>query len=270
MNNIQWELGVDGPTMIVQAPTVGWLKDPASMPTGLKQQLDAAGLNAHDYDQILSLNPFASGQTTIDPDRYLPTARSFPYNPPPTAVDSPPTLTLNLQNVATSTTSHSSQVQYGVTVSASVGIEKTWGIKVTGSLQWTNTSTVGTSESSTQTAVATVGGPAFGYRGPADVLVYWDSIYNVFMFEFATTQPVLSGKLTGPGGNAGKEVTLNVGEQEFKTFTDARGEYRFYNTPPGPGRLSVDGHVSPVTIDPGKPVPHKPGLPINKGGPRPH
>ena len=62
-------------------------KNPSTMPPGVKQQLDAAGLNPADYAQILSANPFASGGSTIDPARYLPTPQSFPYEPPFSAAD---------------------------------------------------------------------------------------------------------------------------------------------------------------------------------------
>jgi hypothetical protein len=33
-------------------------------------------------------------------------------------------------------------------------------------------------------ASVAVGGPAYGYTGPTNVLVYWDTIYSSFMFAF--------------------------------------------------------------------------------------
>ena len=47
--------------MLIQHVYVSWLKNPSSMPAGLKRQLDAAGLKQYDYSQILALNPFANG-----------------------------------------------------------------------------------------------------------------------------------------------------------------------------------------------------------------
>ena len=57
--------------------------------------------------------------------------------------------------------------------------------KLDESLEWTNTSEQ-TLESK-QSATVTVGGPGFDYSGPTSVLVYWDTVYNSFMFAFADT-----------------------------------------------------------------------------------
>ena len=84
---------MDGPTMLIQHVYVSWLKNPSSMPAGLKRQLDAAGLKQYDYSQILALNPFANGAGPIDQNRYWPLKQSFPYEPPLTASDPVPTET---------------------------------------------------------------------------------------------------------------------------------------------------------------------------------
>jgi hypothetical protein len=144
------------------------------------------------------------------------------------------------------------QNQYGVSisVSASVNLFFSASLKVTGSFEWTNTNSYGTSTGSTQSATATIGGPAFGYSGSTDVLVYWDSIYNSFMFAFAGGQPTATGTLLDAAGKAvaNKLVTLTVGGKTFKTLTNARGEYRFYETPSaaGQGAFVVDGRSFPI------------------------
>lgn len=184
-NNLVWELGVDGPIMNIQYVTAGWLKNPSSMPPRVKKKLDAAGLTRADYAKILSVNPFASGSKTIDPNRYLPVAQSFAYEPPDSASDPVPTETYALQNSLTSTTTHTTQVQYGVSVSVLANYLLA-SLKVTGSFEWTNTSTSQTSNQSTQSASLTIGGPAFGYTGPTNIIAYWDTVYNSFMFAFPT------------------------------------------------------------------------------------
>jgi len=87
--------------MIIQAVRVGGLKNPSPMPPGLKQQLTAAGLTAADYAAILAVDPFASGATAIDPNRFLPTTFSFPYNPPLTAADPVAALKYTQSNTVT-------------------------------------------------------------------------------------------------------------------------------------------------------------------------
>jgi hypothetical protein len=184
-NNLNWELGVDGPNMIIQYVTVDWLKNPSSMPAGVKQQLDAAKLTPADYRQILSTNPFAFGAKAIDPNRYLPIDQSFPYEPPDNASDPVPTQTYTVQNSVTQTSTHASQVQYGVSITVSAGIKLfEASLKVTGSFEWTNTASSSLSNQSSQSASVTIGGPAFGYTGPTDLDAYWDTVYNSFMFAF--------------------------------------------------------------------------------------
>jgi hypothetical protein len=97
----------------------------------------------------------------------------FPYLPPLTESDPVPTATYAQQNVVTNTSTHTVQTQHGVNVSVSAGIKTpfTASLKVTGSLQWTNTGSVAATTASSQTASMTVGGPAFGYKGPTNVLV---------------------------------------------------------------------------------------------------
>jgi len=252
-SNVVWNMGVDGQVMNIQSVYVGWLKDPGTMPAGVKQQLDAAGLNTADYAQILSANPFANGASTIDSSRFLPTPQSFPYEPPFSAADPVFTSSIATQNTVNVTDTHTVQHQYGVTASISGGIAIT--LKIASSLEWTNTNIMGTSTTSQQSATATVGGPAFGYRGPTDVVVYWDSIYNSFMFAFPADPPTASGTLLDSSGKPAsyKPVTLTVGSHTFKTFTNDQGKYRFYGAPGGNGSLAVEGNKFPVVVGAGVP-----------------
>jgi len=256
-NNIGWSLGVDGPTMLIQYVYAGWLKNPETMPAGVRQQLNAAGLTTSDYANILALNPFSAGKTTIDPDRFLPTTQSFPYIPPFSSSDPVPTTTFNQQSSVTTTSSHTVQNQYGVSVSVSAGIKTpfTASLKVTGSFTWTNSSTSSASSGATQTAAVTVGGPAYGYTGPTDVLVYWDALYRSFMFAFPTEPPAHTGALVDAAGKpvAYKPVTLKTGSHTLSTFTDPQGQYRFYGVPAGQAKVTSEGRELEVAVGPGTP-----------------
>lgn len=183
-NNLNWELSTDGPTMDILYVYVAWLKKPSSMPSDVKHRLDAAGLTQSDYASILSSNPFASGAGAIDPKRYWPLTQSFPYETPVNAADPVPTTTYTFQNSTTRTSTQTQEVQYGVSISLSEGIKTpfTESLKVTGSFQWTNTNSQSIQNQSSQSASVTIGGPAFGYTGPNELLAYWDSVYNSFMF----------------------------------------------------------------------------------------
>ncbi len=255
-NIMQWTMGVNGPVMNIQFPYVGWLKDPSTMPPGVKQQLDAAGLTAADYTQILAANPFAQGATAIDPNRFLATPQTYPYQPPFSASDPVFTNTITLQNAVNVADTHTVQNQHSVSVSVSAGIEIPVfkaSLKVTGSLEWTSTNAYGTSSTSTQTAAATVGGPAFGYSGPTDVVVYWDTLYSSFLFAFPSEPPTASGTLVDAAGKAvaNQAVTLTVGGHTFKTFTNSQGQYRFYGAPAGQGSLAASGQNIALTVGAG-------------------
>jgi hypothetical protein len=250
--HLVWQLAVDGSTQMVLRVAVAWLKNPSQMPPGVKQALDLAGLTTSDYAKILATNPFASGATAIDTNRFVPLAQSFPYEPPVAASDSVPTETYTLTSSTTKTSSHQSQVQYGVSVTVEGGLKGpiTASIKATSSFEWTNTSSSSFSGGSTQSASVTVGGPAFGYTGPVDLLVYWDTIYSSFMFAFPTEPPSISGSIVNQSGIpvANQAVTLTVGSQKLSGFTDSRGEYRFYNVPVGQGTLGVQGKDFVVSV----------------------
>src|SRR5271163_2238014 len=96
-------MGVNGQVMNIQLVYVAWLKNPSTMATGVQRELDAAGLTATDYAQILSTNPFANGASFIDSNRFLPLPQTFPYEPPLTSADPVVTITETFQNSVTNT-----------------------------------------------------------------------------------------------------------------------------------------------------------------------
>jgi hypothetical protein len=258
-NNVVWELGVHGETMLIQYVYVNWLLNPSLMPPGVAQALAGAGITTADYAQIAECDPFYSGSTTIDPNRFLPTPFTFPYEPSEASGDPVPTMTYSQTSTTTVTDTEQVQIQYGVTCTVSAGLQGPFSVavKAAGSLEFTDTSIATTSRGSTQTASVTVGGPAFGYTGPTDVVVYWDTIFNSFMFAFATGNPVVSGTITGSTGKpaVSEAVTLAIGGITLSTFTDANGEYRFYNAAAGQGVISAGGQQVAVVISVNEAVP---------------
>ena len=189
-----WQLAVDGPKMQIQTIYAAWLKNPAQMAAdnpGLKADLDAAGLTQDDYQGILSADPFVFGATRIDPNRFLPvTQTTFSYNPPLSQSDAVPARTYSQSNSLTTTAQHSVELttKVGLGISVSVGSDAFIKAKMSlnANFQWTNKSSTTNSSGSSQSASFTIGGPAFGYKGPVDIAVYWDTVYNSFMFAFAT------------------------------------------------------------------------------------
>lgn len=233
-NNSTWELGSTSSTMLIQYARGGWLRNPSTMPAGLQQDFTAAGMTTADYATILSANPFANGSAAIDPNRYLPTTQSFPYNPPDTATDPIPLGGYTQTNTVTNTITHEVTHTYGVSAGFDLSIDGI-GLKDDSSLEWTDTQTDVSVNASTQSAAVSVSGPAFGYNGPEDVLVYWDTIYNSFLFAFPTTAATVTGIFKNAQGQAvpNQEVQLTAGGHTYTTFTDAKGAYRFYGPPAG-------------------------------------
>lgn len=263
-SNVEWSLGVDGPAMRVTYSYVGWLKNPQTMQPNLKQLLASAGITEADFPAILAADPFARGATAIDPNRFVQTTTTLPYIPPYSAADAVPTWTYQQkgETVAAAATKVENETAVGLSIEASVdfaGLAKS-SLKVADTFKWTASNTRGRSEGANQSASVTVGGPAFGYTGPIDIAVYWDTLYNSFMFAPAPDLTVTAqGTVTDAAGRpaANREIALEVGGAVRRTFTDARGQYRFVGTPKGPGRILIGKQAIPVNA-----VPNAPKTPI--------
>jgi hypothetical protein len=251
-NNLDWELGVDGPTMMIQYVEVAWLKDPSKFPPGVKRDLDAAGLTPADYATILDTDPFSYGKTDFDPNRFLPTTQSFPYEPPDSANDPVPVEKYTQTNTVTYTAGHTTTVVYGVSIGGSIHVPILGSLKLSGAFEWTDTSSSVSTLASSQSATVTVGGPAFGYAGPTDVLVYWDTVFNSWMFRFPNELPSLSGAIVNRHGKsvARRPVRLSGQSHAFGTVTDSKGQYRFYGTPSGKVQISIHGEDFAVDVGP--------------------
>jgi hypothetical protein len=257
-NTLDSQLDINGTTMLIQYVYVSWLKNPSTMPAGLKQILNKAGLTEEDYAEILKTNPFASGESKLDPDRYLPTTHSFPYLPPPKPNDPVPTLTYTQKSTLARSASHTAQTQYNMGYSVTAGIDGLFkaSLKTSQSLEWTNSATTGSSKTSAQQASVTIGGPSYGYDGPTDVRVYWDTVFSSFVFRFAEEAPSVSGRLIDAEGSpvASEPVTLAAGHNEFTTFTDHQGGFRFYGASGDEGEVSARDKRLKVQLGAGQPL----------------
>ena len=193
-----WELGVDGEVMEITYFYASQLQNPSQNPA-----VAEAGLTPADCAQILACDPFTSGNQAIDPDRFVPLSTTFPYKPPLNPGDTPPTTGFVRARDTTVTHTTQTQVQYGVTVSVSGSIEDFLKLNASDSLQWTNTSTSTQTTDSSQTASTSIGGPAFGYTGPTELYVYWDTVFSSFMFSFdgPTPPPEKDGGPPPPANN---------------------------------------------------------------------
>ena len=254
--NVAWALSHSGTTAEVQFVTVGWLKNPSSMPAGVATSLRNAGIAPTDYPKLLARDPFASGASGIDTSRFLPTNTSFPYEDPTSSETY--TITNDLTNKSSQSVTKTDSFSVTIKSGFDVGIVKE-SMSTTGSFTWTNTSTYGTTTDSKQQASATVGGPSSTWAGGTNVDVYYDTVYSSFLFAFDPNsvpstreqKAVLKGTVTDKGKPAAhEEVLLTVGGQRYRTFTNSKGVYHFYNKPHGSGTVSIRGAAQPVKIGP--------------------
>jgi hypothetical protein len=217
------------------------------MPPGVMERLQTYGITPADFPEMLKANPFSNGATAIDPARFQSLHTTFPYEPPFAKGDPVTTFKTTLANAVTDTSSRSIQNEYNVGLSVSGNtnfftIFKTQ-IKAESAWTWTNTSTTANSTNTSESASVTVGGPAFGYTGSTDMAVYYDVLYKTFAFAPLTGPIHLRGVVTSRSVRmgAGQEVTVTAGGKKYRTFTNAKGEYRIPGQLTGPVELEVGG-----------------------------
>ncbi|NOU28770.1 MAG: hypothetical protein HOO96_12765 [Polyangiaceae bacterium] len=257
--NIAWALSNNGPSQIVQYVYVGWLKNPATLPPGVKAALDSAHITPADYPTILARDPFANGATTIDTNRFAITNTTFPYEPPYAAGSAGPAQTYAISNDLTVKSGTSASDSYSVGLQESLGFNLlifSASVKSTQSWTWTNTSTQGDSWQSKQSASVTVTGPSYGYAGPTNVDVYYDRLYSSFFYAFQPlstlaarpSSAAVRGAVVGADGKpvANEPVLMNVGGRTYRTFTGPRGEYYFYGARAPQATLTARGQTRPV------------------------
>jgi hypothetical protein len=243
----EWTIA-DTTAVDLQYVYVGWLKNASSMPQGVAERLQLYGITEQDFPDILQQVPAADASAVLDPARYQRLRTTFPYEPPFSPRDPVPTYSVSISNNLNETvgTSVQNQVEVGVSFegSAKFLIFAKASLKTESSWIWTTTSTETTSEGQSQSAAATIGGPSFGYTGPTAMEVFYDTVYRTFVFRPLEGIPLaLRGRLIVSAGEplAGREVLMVAEGVEYRTFTNANGEYRFFGDVRGPLRLQSAG-----------------------------
>ncbi|HTV32811.1 MAG TPA: carboxypeptidase-like regulatory domain-containing protein [Methylocella sp.] len=240
---ITWALE-NGSVADIQYLYVGWLKNPANIPTGVSQRLQQYGITSQDYPVILSSDPLANNTAPAEP-RFISLPTTFPYEPPLVLNDPVPTDSYQLTNQTNQTSTTQTENDYKVGLSIKAGLNliivKT-ALNNDDSWTWTSMSQNSGTTGSTQTVSVTIAGPSFGYTGPTDVQGYYDTVYNSFAFApVETTLVSLQGKVTKSTGTSvqGQEVIAMANGATYRTFTDVRGEYRFFAKLTGPVEIKV-------------------------------
>lgn len=188
---------------------------------------------------ILARDPLANGSTTLDPARFLLVNPTFPYEPPYSLTDPVIPITTNISDSSTETTGRTTEDTYTVGLSMSESgkffdyVKTT--LKETAKWDWTNKSSISSATGKTQSASATVGGPAYGYNGPTVMQVYIDTIYHTFAFALVPVelQEVgVKGKVATAAGKPmpAAEVILVEKGIKHRTFTNAKGEFVFFGS----------------------------------------
>jgi len=253
--------GVDGSALQSIYVYASELKNPTTMRADVAAALNARGLTVTDYNNILSADPFANGSASINDSRFVQLSTTFPYEPPLTATDLQNVTTYTITNDATSTVTKqtigtntfsitaSATVSGGI-VSATVSTKDSW--------TWTQTNSEANSSGSTSSATVAIGDPSYGYSGNiSQIAVYWDTIFNAFMFAPVplTTQSFFTGTLSDLNQKPlqGQKVVLVADGRVFQTYTDRNGVYKFYGLTPITkltGSLNIGTTKRNVTINP--------------------
>jgi hypothetical protein len=233
----------------IQRLSAGWLVNPSCrqdndhpscMPDNVRDDLKQFNVTEADFPDILQRDVLANGGA-LDPTRFQSLNFTFPYDPPFSPTDPVPTITYTQTSSTTSTVG--SKVTDDYKVELTIHGEGSFfdlvkaSVKNTDSWEWTYTSSQSTSTGTSEAATVTVGGPAYGYTGPVDMAVYFDSVYKTFAFAPVVNQPIgLRGTLMQASGEpmVGAEVSVVANRVLHRTLTNARGEWRFLGVMNGP------------------------------------
>ncbi|MFY9826186.1 MAG: hypothetical protein WAM82_32775 [Thermoanaerobaculia bacterium] len=259
----QWNIGYKGASPIEYPLTVAELRHPELLAPNVARLFK--DLTPDDYASILAQDPFADHPTGgIDPKRYKDLHQSIPYKPPlPQDCNDGTCTCLSYSDVVKIDKQSETSTGYQTTYKTSLSIDANLGAAL---FKSTDTSTVTLQSSTSDTNGSTVSAslaiscPSVAYTKPEDsalLEVYWDTVYQTFMFAPADTAPELmlhQGHLTDTSGKplALRTVRLAVDGVIYSTLTDRYGEYRFFAALPNhpeSGTLSVAGIKRAVKLD---------------------
>ena len=236
----------------------GDLRNPSRMNPSVAETLRTHGITTQDFPEILKADPFATrsgplGVFTqqrpifIDRRRFKSLGFTFPYQPPFAPGDKATTLTFKAENSTTESSASSVETAHTVGLKASVEFQIPLKAKLNleGKWTWTNSTTNSTSAEAKESASVTIGGPSFGYTGPTNIQVYFDVLYKTFLFVPVGSglAPSLQGVVIRNSKRAvgGTEVVVVANGVKYRTFTNAKGEYRIFDKISGPVQVQVGG-----------------------------
>lgn len=261
-NSAQWTLDKSHPASqpaILQYVYIGWLKKPSDMPPGVMASLQKAGITTQDFEEIMKADPYATTIPAIDTNRFKALHTTFPYEPPYAPGESPDQYKYAFSSSGIDTHSSSVMNQYkvGLKISGSANfltLSKT-SIKGQSEWEWTDTVDHSTSIGSSESASAIVTGPSYGYNGSTNIEVYYDLLYKTFLFKEIPIdkKPSMRGLVVNRLGKTvgGKEVVLVANGVKYRTFTNAKGEYRIFGKLPSERfTIEVDGIKKQITPAP--------------------
>jgi hypothetical protein len=265
---ITWALDPDQSAGLVQYLYAGQLNGSSQIPPGVLQDLQAVGITSADYQTILAADPLAqcvapvaaqvqSQQVRLPSPlpvppapcltpaptapRYVPTNQNLPYDPPLAANNPVPLQTYSLDNSTISTQTNSYEYDYAVGMTAGGGFDLSAVVNETLTIQgtwtWTEINTTAAQTGTEQKSSLIMGGPTFGYTGPVNMDVYFDTVYQTFAFVPNELSPdALHGAVSSSQGKpvAGQLVTAVAAGVTYRTYTNAKGEYHFSKPFAGP------------------------------------
>lgn len=257
---VSWTPGIKGQeALIFDQLTVSELKDPSTMPANVATGFTQLGFTNADYQTILAQDPFASGATLeqVDPNqtRFADTGYAFGYAASGSSdcsngscscvingyVDN----TINQDaNTLTATTSYNANLVGSIPVLGSLIL------KLTGSLNFTNSVSNTNTKSGTQSATLNLACPSPSFNSD-DIFVgvYWDALYGTFLFVpfDATNSTVIQQGVitTTAGAPASRElVTLSFDGKTYRTYSDLRGHYKFVLASKAAKSVAKEGQLS--------------------------
>ena len=241
---VKWNLAYKGSVPAVAQINVSSLKNCASGSS------TPFGLSATDCQVILNQDPFATGSTTIDPQRFGLTAL-YSYAPSTSCSN----VSYELKNEDEVESSHAVEKEFSVGYSVNGDKDFTpflnATLKVEQTFTWTSTSTSEATADSTQSASFKLACPANDI-GHDWIGVYWDVAYGTFMFmprDLNDLGPQIhGGHVTNQTGQAMARVPVElvVGGRTYRTATDKNGDYKIFMargsslaSVPASGQLSI-------------------------------
>lgn len=281
--NVNWTPGFSGGGAAPQNIWVSELRNPATMNPDKAKLLQQLGFTAADFKAIRCMDPFAGpgvrsgpGGTAVpdpcqelvnpnnstavglDTNRYRATTDIVQYDTPPTNAGCP-SETYTIKNDYLGENENSTQQDYSVSAQVQGGAPAIANFKAKNTLTWTTSNTDTTTKDSSQSLSYTAACPSTNYTGPLDFTIYVDQLYGTFAFvpfDAATMEVIHQGTVTRSGKPvAGQLVTLQYSGHTYRTYTSARGNYRFTCSKSQSiksklkGTLTVGKHKQTVSIE---------------------